>query len=194
MAFRGLPLSLIDLQLLKKPISQYVIFDNLMSDNLPITTGVPQGSILRPLLILIYINNFVNVSKIGDVFLFADDTNALYSGCNIENLIPDVNADLSLISQWCDINKLSINKNKTKAMIFGVHANETVIHDIMIDGVKIEFATQCTFLGVEIYSKLTWKRHVQKLFVLRSQELIGVIYRESVTKLTLKLLGLFMML
>ena len=171
---RGLPLSLIDNYL--KNRSQYVIFDNVMSDTLPITTGVPQGSILGPLLFLIYINDFVNVSKIGDVFLFADDTNALYSGCNIENLIHDVNADLSLISRWCDINKLSINKNKTKAMIFGVHAKETVIHDIMIDGVKIEFVTQCTFLGVEIDSKLTWKKHVQKLCT-NISSVIGVIYR-----------------
>ena len=114
------------------------------------------------------------MSKIGDIFLFADDTIALYSGCNIENLIHDVNADFSLISRWCDINKLSINKNKTKAMIFGVHAKETVIHDI--DGVKIEFVTQCTFLGVEIDSKLTWKRHVQKLCS-KISSVIGVIYR-----------------
>jgi hypothetical protein len=61
-------------------------------------------------------------------------------------------------------------------MIFGVHAKETVIHDIMIDGVKIEFVTQCTFLGVEIDSKLTWKKHVQKLCT-NISSVIGVIYR-----------------
>ena len=74
-----------------------------------VTCGVPQGSILGPLLFIIYINDLVNVSSIGNMILFADDTNLIYENCNLTELISIVNTDLEKITDWFRINELSLN-------------------------------------------------------------------------------------
>ena len=76
--------------------------------------GVPQGSILGPLLFLLYVNDICNVSKIRHFVLFADDTNLFYAHKNLQCLTQQVNR----LSDWFSSNKLSINLEKTHFMIF----------------------------------------------------------------------------
>ena len=79
--------------------------------------GVPQGSILRPLLFILYVNDITSTSNVLDYILFADDTSIIYSHENIESQISVVNAELKEVSNWFKTNKLSVNASKTNHMI-----------------------------------------------------------------------------
>ena len=91
---------------------QYVNVNNTQSDKLPVTCGVPQGSILGPLLFLLYINDLNTVTKLLTLIMFADDTNIFISGDNLDNLTSVVNIELSKISSWFSANLLSLNIKK----------------------------------------------------------------------------------
>ena len=84
---------------------------------LEIDCGVPQGSILEPLLFLIYVNDFYLASKLKNV-MFADDTNLFLSDENISELFQQMNKELKSVSTWFKANKLSINIDKAKWTIF----------------------------------------------------------------------------
>ena len=85
---------------------QYVSVNGSNSNLLPITCGVPQGSVLGPLLFLIYINDLPNASKKLTFYLFADDTNIYYESQDLSDLIRIVNKELRLVKKWLDSNKL----------------------------------------------------------------------------------------
>ena len=94
-------------------------FNEQKSTNLlQIKCGVPQSSILGPLLFLIYINDLSLVSKFLSPIMFADDTNLFYSHNHIKILFKNANDELEKISQWFKVNKLSLNEGKTKFTLF----------------------------------------------------------------------------
>ena len=83
-----------------------------------VACGVPQGSILGPLLFLLYINDIDNSSTLFNFILFADDTSMYYSDKDFSNLIQKVNCELNKLSDWFKANKLSINIKKTNYIVF----------------------------------------------------------------------------
>ena len=83
-----------------------------------VTTGVPQGSILGPLLFLLYINDIENCSDILSFVLYADDTNAFYSNSCLKTLSSTMQNEMNKVVKWLNANKLSINSSKTKFVIF----------------------------------------------------------------------------
>ena len=91
---------------------QFVVYNDISSQKIPINCGVPQGSILGPLLFLLYINDICNASDILHYVLFADDTNLFYSHKNLSFLIDQVNHELLKLSDWFAANRLSINFEK----------------------------------------------------------------------------------
>ena len=111
------------LQLIKSYLanrSQYVEHNGIKSDYSPISTGVPQGSILGPLLFIIYLNDIPLCSKIFKFIIYADDT-TLFSNLGEfkkENRDEMLNAELSKINMWFQLNKLSLNTTKSKFMVF----------------------------------------------------------------------------
>ena len=98
--------------------SQYVSIYNSNSSVNNVMCGVPQGSVLGPILFNLYINDIVNVSDKLRFVWFADDTNILYSSKEIENVENTVNIEMSKIHEWLCTNRLSINLSKTNYMAF----------------------------------------------------------------------------
>ena len=104
---------------------QFVNYNNVLSARRKITTGVPQGSILGPLLSLLYIIDIANSSEIFKFILYADDTTIFfYCGEDIQELCEIVNRELLAVVQWFKSNRLSVNLKKTNFIIFGYRANE----------------------------------------------------------------------
>ena len=97
---------------------QYVLYNNVKSQTLEITCGVPQGSVLDPLLFLIYVNDIANCLTHSKVISLADDTTVFSSSKCIDDLYKNVNSDLDDLSNWFKANRLALNVNKYNAMLF----------------------------------------------------------------------------
>ena len=132
--------------------------------------GVPQGSILGPLLFLIYINDLPSVSKYFMPILFADDTNLFCTGPNLHDIVCQINQEIKIIYSWVKANKLSLNIDKTNFMLFTPKRFSRAMDALLIDGKRIMEVSETKFLGVIIDNKLNWKphiRHVNRLYYYR---------------------------
>ena len=143
---------------------QYVYINGVSSGQLPVSCGVPQGSILGPLLFLIYVNDLATVSKNAVTILFADDTNLIYKGKVYDELKIIIKNDLAEISDWFKANKLALNESKTKFMIFHTRFNKPPsIFQISINNVELERVDNTKFLGVLIQENLQWNTHINNV-------------------------------
>ena len=104
---------------------QFVLLNDVSSNKRKITTGVPQGSILGPLLFSVYINDICKSSDLLRFILYADDTNIFYSCESVDQLCDVVNRELQGVVQWFKANRLSVNLKKTNFVIFGVSPAKT---------------------------------------------------------------------
>ena len=143
---------------------QIVKYNQVKSKEMIITSGVPQGSILGPLLFLLYINDIQNCSKIISIILFADDTNIFYSNSCLKTLNEIIQLEIDKIADWLNVNKLSINTTKTKFMLFR-SSKKKHKHNITItiNNNNIKQVKNTTFLGIIIDECLTWNDHVDMI-------------------------------
>ena len=135
--------------------TQYVEINGVKSGALPITTGVPQGSILGPLLFIIYINNFSLASQVFTFISYADDTTLFSTVSNFTstpNIDPNclINEELFKINEWLEINKLSLNIAKTKFMLFHMHNKKVNTLTPKIINTIIEKVEEFNFLGLTL--------------------------------------------
>jgi len=153
---------------------QYVSVQNIKSTELNVTCGVPQGSILGPLLFLIYVNDIGNVLPDKTVKIFADDTNIFVFNQDISAVCVTANEYLSCLSQWFVANKLSLNIDKTCLVSFATPKEIDPI--IMIEKTKIVNLDHCKYLGVYIDRDLKWIEHINQLCN-KLKKYIGIFYR-----------------
>lgn len=154
---RGLSLSWVQSYLTDR--KQYVSIDGTDSQLLPITAGVPQGSILGPLLFLIYINDMHLCSNIVSFVHFADDTTMFYKSSELDDLYETVNAELECVDSWLRANKLSLNVEKSVCMIHS-NRNANTNQSIKIRDIEIKSVDETKFLGIIIDNKLSFASHI----------------------------------
>ena len=156
---------------------QYVYVNGESSDLKIISCGVPQGSVLGPLLFLLYINDLPNISNVLDFYLFADDTNIYYEDVSLISLEKKVNNELKKLNLWLNVNRLSLNIAKTNFVIFHPY-NKPLKGSITIKIKKkaIVEKSAIKYLGVTIDSTLSWKDHILNISKKISRA-IGVMYK-----------------
>ena len=97
---------------------QYVSIKNSLSETLINNHGVPQGSVLGPLLFLMYINDLYQVTKHAEIHRFVDDTNLLYSSKSLKDINQKINFELKNIVHWLRANQISLNTKKMEIVLF----------------------------------------------------------------------------
>ena len=142
--------------------------NNHLSRESPLNCGVPQGSIIGPLLFLIYINDLPNCLNVATPRIYADDTNVFFSAASIHDLESQINSDLKYIDHWLKANKLSLNVAKTEFMVISSRQKLQSLNDytinIHIDGVPINpQSNQSKSLGLIIDENLSWKAHIHEI-------------------------------
>ena len=142
---------------------QYTFINGISSSNEFITCGVPQGSVLGPLLFLLYINDLPNTSKILDFFLFADDTNIYFEADTFPQSEKKINKELKKLYTWLIVNRLALNFTKTNFIVFlpknKIKSNIT----IKINKNAIQEKEEIKYLGVILDTTLSWEQHIDKL-------------------------------
>jgi len=144
---------------------QFVSIANSESSIQNVVCGVPQGSVLGPLLFLLYVNDISNASTVGHIKLFADDTNVFIFGKCLEDIYNKANSVVSELNDWFVANKLSLSIEKSCYSVFNCRGTPSQsssvikLHDTLLSEV-----TACKYLGVMIDSDLKWQIHIDQLY------------------------------
>lgn len=161
--------------------SQTTLVGNCISNKETTLCGVPQGSVLGPLLFLIYINDICQSSEIFNFFLFADDTNLLYANKDLKMLETVVNAELRKVCEWLAVNKLTLNISKSNFIIFRPYQkalNFQPVIKLFDNDTKHYITLECKeyvkYLGIIIDYNLNWKHHINYI-TLKISKTVGII-------------------
>ena len=148
---------------------QYTEIEDTTSTILPIHVGVPQGSILGPILFIIYVNDLPQCSNKFAFIMYADGTTLSSTIDSFSDINSNINADILIyielckVIEWLKINKLSLNKNKSKYMLFHMPKTEIQNLTLKIDDVNIEMVEEFNFLVLTMDTNLKWKKHTDKI-------------------------------
>ena len=158
-------------------INQYVIADGHSSGMRLITCGVPQASVLGPVLFLLYINDICIVSNLLKCVLFADDTNIFCSSTSLHDLQYTNNRELAKLVVWFSVNRLSLKLGKTNYVLFNSRPSDDVLA-LTINNVALPRVVATIYLGIIIDDKLSWKPHIQSVKS-KLSSVLSIMYKAS---------------
>ena len=161
--------------------SQQVVIDGEESESVPVTSGVPQGSVLGPILFLVYINDLPDEVR-SQVRLFADDT-ALYLTMESEDDSSALQNDLDILSAW--ESRWDMEFNPSKCQVVHVTGSKGPVNktNYVLHGQVLESVTSARYLGVDISSNISWKTHVDRITG-NANRTLGFIRRNIKTKMS----------
>ena len=142
---------------------QFVSYKSAESSLITQNLGVIQGSQTGPLYFDIYSNEFCRLMGDDQYVLYADDTAIVYSGNNLADLLSFINIKLSLISDWCQYNKLSLNPEKSEFMLITSRNYSSTTPNIVIGNSLIQQVNSTKYLGVNLDSKLKFHSHIESV-------------------------------
>ena len=144
-----------------KDRKQKVVINGKMSDPKSINASVPQGSILGPLLFLVYVNDLVDDLQTTP-YLFADDTSLLatINPKNVVSTFSDMNNDLETLSNWANQWRVTFNASKTVYMIISNKSKVPRYPDLYLHGERLTKVTSHKHLGVTLTSNMSWNLHI----------------------------------
>jgi len=140
---------------------QCTVINNVCSEYRTISMGVPQGSILGPLMYVVFVNDIFNISHSVKCVLYADDTVIIVSGKTMYGLHLLAQYYFSLFSRWFALNNLCLNDSKTHFVIFGYNDNKYNV--LMFDNHIVQRVSNVRYLGIIIDEKLSWKLHIDSV-------------------------------
>lgn len=145
--------------------TQITKIGNVASLPSQVSCGVPQGSILGPTLFLIYINDLCNSLKLLKPILYADDTSLFIESKNLNSLVDEINADLNNFHNWCLINKMTVNFEKTNYILLKNPQNHYLFREnsLILNQHVLKPTTEVKFLGLLIDPHLNWSAHISKI-------------------------------
>ena len=167
------------LQLLTSYLSgrtQYVSYGGRESTLLNILSGVPQGSVLGPLLFIIFVNDIVNITNVAKFVLFADDLNLFVIHTCRESLYKIANQILQELFKYCFSNRLILNYDKCCYMEFGTRSESQQNYFLGIYNNRFAQVERCKFLGVIINDQLNWDDQIKHV-IMQVSKSCGTLYR-----------------
>ena len=156
--------------------SQYVICNGAKSDVKFVESGVPQGSIMGPLLFILFMNDFFRSSTLLFSILFADDTSVFLEGTEYSKLIKTLNIELENVTKWLNANRLTVNMKKTHYIIFHRAKFKTTGQDVVMQNSALTCVTTTKFFLVIIDHKFKWNDHITYVKSKISKS-IGILYK-----------------
>ena len=171
------------IKLLKNYLSdrdQYVQLGNFKSQYHNISCGIPQGSVMGPLLFNIVINDLHSATKSFDFVMYADDTTLVSTletfgrTCNVKEIERNINIEISKVTTWLQRNKLQLNVSKSKFMVFFKHPKTLPKLNITANGNLIGQVSEFNFLGITIDENITWNPHIHNTSI-KIARVIGIL-------------------
>ena len=147
--------------------SQRVVFQATESSLKTISAGVPQGSVLGPLLFLIYVNDIAE-SLLSLTRLYADDSSLYYSASSVQDIEGIINHDLTMISHWAQQWLVNFNPSKTEAMFFSLRGYET-LPSLYFNNTQINFVDSHKHLGLTLSNDGKWSEHIENILCTASK-------------------------
>lgn len=170
---RGIPLQLLSTYLNFR--KQAVVIGDSLSSFKSVNAGVPQGSILGPLLFNFYINDIIKISAKPTFVIYADDTTILFRNSSTTTLHLEINDCLDKLHSWSRLNSLEINVNKTKAILFSPKQSSAVLEGSLLLGNNIvEVVDSVKALGVHFHKNMSWDLHINHV-ISRIARSVGIL-------------------
>ena len=158
--------------------TQRVRVNGVFSDFETVTCGVPQGSILGPILFLLHINDLPDVDNATDFTIFADDATLSFGSCSYDVMVREASSSLSLVYDWTLNNRLMLNAEKTTAILFTNRTSDVTPSQAELCGTSLSYVGHMKFLGVIVDNKLNFSVHIKTL-TSKIAKISGMLYSIS---------------